>query len=592
MCALNVVKGMKFNMKASDYIVKFLKTIGIKDIFGYQGTMIAHFIDSIGKDDFLENHVCYNEQGAALEAVGYAKSTGNIACAYSTSGPGATNLITGIADAYYDSVPVLFITGQLNTYEYSPISTIRQQGFQECDIVSIVKPIVKYAIKINDVNEIPYEFEKAVSIMKSGRKGPVLIDLPMNLQRENLDINNIKHYEIKETNINIDYNYIAKEIIEIINKADKPVLFLGNGISQTSESINKVREFVNLVKIPTLYSMLGKSFLEENDEFNYGFMGTAYGQRWANIIGCKKTNFIISLGCRLNGRTVGLKKDKFNPDAKIVRVEIDPEELKLPIHNDDITFNVDVNVLLDYLIKEAKKSKIIYKKAWNDTCRSIKDELIHIDENDEEFLPNKYVSIINDYIDDNSLIFADVGQNQIWAAHSINIKKNQKLIFSGGLGAMGFSLPASIGGCIANKVKTFVICGDGGLQMNIQELQLLKNENLSITIVVFNNESLGLIHQQQCDFFDNKYYGACSVGGYSAPDFCNIAKAYKIQAFSISSIDEFKECLNKYDNTKPCLIEIKLNVGTKAYPKTYFGNEMINQRPELNDKLLNRLLNL
>lgn len=579
-------------MKVSDYIVNYLINLGIKDIFGYQGTMIAHFIDSVGKNQNIINHVCYNEQGAAFEAVGYAKSTGGIACAYSTSGPGATNLITGIADAYYDSVPVLFITGQLNTYEYSSVDKIRQQGFQEIDIVSIVKPITKYAIRIDNVNDIPYEFEKAYSIMTTGRKGPVLIDLPMNIQRENLNINNVNHYILSEVKEEINYKHIAKSIIDIISESKRPVLFLGNGLSQTNENIRKVRKIVNLLKIPTLYSMLGKSFLEENNEFNYGFMGAAYGQRWANIIGCKKTDTIISLGCRLTGRTIGLNKEKFNPNARIIRVEIDKEELKLPIHSNDINFFADVNVLIDYLIEEVESCNLQYKEEWNDICYEIKKRLINIDYENDYFLPNRFVSAINDYLDDDSLVFADVGQNQIWAAHSINIKNNQKILFSGGLGAMGFSLPASIGGCIANKVKTFAICGDGGIQMNIQELQLLKNENIPVTIVVFNNESLGLIHQQQCDFFNNEFYGSCAVGGYITPEFSAIADAYKIQSYSVTTIEEFKDCLSKYDCTKPCLIEIKLPIGTKAYPKTYFGNEMIKQKPELNEDLLNRLLSL
>lgn len=579
-------------MKTSDYIVNYLKEQGIKDIFGYQGTMIAHFIDSVGKDSEMKNHVCYNEQGAAFEAVGYAKSTGGIACAYATSGPGATNLITGIADAFYDSVPVLFITGQLNTYEYSDINTIRQQGFQESDIVSIVKPITKYAVKITDANEIPYEFEKALSIMNDGRKGPVLIDLPMNLQREQIDPNDVKHYsDNKETDKN-DYKKIAKDIVDIINKAEKPVLFLGNGINQCTSNIEKVRYIVEKIKIPVLYSMLGKSFLEDDSKYNYGFMGTAYGQRWANIIGCKKTDTIVSLGCRLNGRTIGLKKEKFNPEAQIVRVEIDPEELRLPIHSNDIVYNADVNILLDYLIEELNNNEITYKEHWNNVCLTIKNKLINIDENNEYFLPNKYVELINNNMDSNSLLFADVGQNQVWAAHSIKIRDKQRIIFSGGLGAMGFSLPASIGGCIANKVKTFVVTGDGGMQMNIQELQLLKNEQLPLTIVVLNNSSLGLIHQQQCDFFNNEFYGACEEGGYTSPEFYKIAEAYGITSYCVDSLDKFKDVLSKYDSSKPTLIEIKLKVGTKAYPKTFFGNEMINQRPELSDELINELINL
>ncbi len=578
-------------MKLSDYIIKHLKSLGLYDFFGYQGTMIAYFIDSIGEDKEVRNHICYNEQGAAFEAVGYAKSTGKIACAYSTSGPGATNLITGIADAFYDSTPVLFITGQLNSYEYSDVKTIRQQGFQESDIVSIVKPITKYAKMITDENEIALELEKALYIMQEGRPGPVLLDIPMNMQRAIIDESKLNHFETpkKETP---DYKTICDALIEKINNSKQPVLFLGNGINKDSDTIKTVRSLVDKIKIPVLYSMLGKLFMEDASPYNFGFMGTAYGQRYANIIGCTQTDLIVSLGCRLNARTIGLKKKEFNPKAQIIRVEIDNEELKLKVHDNDINYKVDVNELITYMNKHIEPGMIKEKSEWLTKCTKIKNRLEHIDDDIEEWEPNRFIKAIGNYMTDDNLVFADVGQNPVWAAHSIKIRKEQKIIFSGGLGAMGFSLPAAIGGCIANnKKRTFVIAGDGGTQMNIQELQLLKNENLPVTVFVFNNSSLGLIHQQQTDFFDKKYYGSAPVGGYTSPSFEKIAKAYGINSYKVNSIEELKKVLDSCDFSIPNLIEIILPVGTKAYPKTFFGNSMINQKPEMSDDLLNEILN-
>ena len=319
-------------MKLSDYIVDYLYNLGVKDFFGYQGTMVAHFIDSIGKNKNVNNHVCYNEQGAALAAVGYTKTSGKLSCAYATSGPGATNLITGIADAFYDSVPVLFITGQLNTYEYTTNDNIRQQGFQETNIIKIVKPIVKYAVQIKDANKIAKELEKAIYISMNGRKGPVLIDIPMDIQRANIQLENLTHYKIKKTE-KIDYIEIAKNILDEINRSKRPVFLLGNGINRNS---NGIKNLIESVKIPVIYSMLAKSLLPDNSDFNFGFMGSAYGQRYANIIGCEKADLIVSLGCRMNGRTIGLKRNQFNNKAKIIRVDIDREELKLKINNDDI----------------------------------------------------------------------------------------------------------------------------------------------------------------------------------------------------------------------------------------------------------------
>ena len=575
-------------MKLSDYIVDYLYKIGIKDYFGYQGTMIAHFIDSIGKNKNVTNHVCYNEQGAAFAAVGYAKVSGKIGCAYATSGPGAINLITGIADAYYDSVPVIFITGQLNTYEYTNSDKIRQQGFQESDIVNMVKPVVKYAIKITNPYDIAYELEKAVYLATNDRKGPVLIDIPMDIQRANIDINELHHYDIPKEN-NVDYDKIARNILNEINQSNRPIFLLGNGIDKNN---GKIIELINGVKIPAIYSMLAKSLLPDNNKYNFGFMGSAYGQRYANIIGCEKADLIVSLGCRMNGRTIGVRRNEFNKNAKIIRVDIDDEELKLKIHENDENYNCDVNILINTLCKILNKYKITDKSDWLNVCIIIKKKLENIDKNIPESLPNKYIEVINDYIDENINIFVDVGQNQVWAAHSFKIKEKQKIIFSGGLGAMGFALPAAIGGAIATKTRTIVIAGDGGLQMNIQELQTLKRESLPITIFVFNNDSLGLIHQQQCDFFDHKFYGACEEGGYEAPDFCKIAEAYGIKSRKIKNVEEFKNILNDYDFEKAGLIEINLPVGTKAYPKTFFGHSMINQRPELDENLLKELLKL
>lgn len=577
-------------MKLSDYIVEYLYGIGISDYFGYQGTMIAHLVDSIGKNDKVKNHICYNEQGGAFEAIGYAKVSGKKVCAYATSGPGATNLITGIADAYYDSVPIIFITGQLNTYEYSDIKTLRQQGFQETNIVDIVKPITKYAVKIEDANSIAYELEKAIYEANSYRQGPVLLDIPMNIQRAEIEVNKLEHFKSPQETEKIDYNQIANGIIEKIETSERPILLLGNGINKNElELINKV---VNSLKIPVVYSLLAKTLIPSDNKYNFGFMGTAYGQRYANIIGCKKADLIVSLGCRMNARTIGMKRDTFNENAKIIRVDIDENELKLKIHKDDINYKCDVNKLLVQMNKILNNKKINEKEEWLRVCNIIKDKLKNIDDDIPEHLPNRYMEILNKYTSQDTNIFVDVGQNQMWAAHSIKIKEKQKIIFSGGLGAMGFALPAAIGGCIATKSKTFMITGDGGMQMNIQELQTLSVEKLPITIFIFNNESLGLIHQQQTDLFNNKFYGACKEGGYEAPNFKEIGTAYGIESYCVNNQEQLEDILKKYDSKKPTIIEIKLPVGTKAYPKTNFGHEMINQKPELDNKLLQKLLDL
>lgn len=574
-------------MKVSDYIVEFLIKNDIKDIYGYQGTMIAHFVDSVCKNNKITNHICYNEQGAAFAAVGSAKANGKLACAYATSGPGAINLVSGIADAYYDSEPVLFLTGQLNSYEYTGITQLRQQGFQETDVVSICKSITKYCIQTTDKNDIAYHLEKAVYIAKSGRKGPVLLDIPMNIQREDIDIDNIKHFDIIEDNNDTNITTAAKTICDAISQSSSPVLFLGNAIIKGSDAHKKIIEFARKHSLPIMTTMPARHLLDYSDELNLGFLGAAYGHRTANIISYKKADLIVSLGSSFCKRQTGFKSEKFAQNAKIIRVDIDNVELSRKVHDDDISFCADLNKVIDELCT----LQCADKKDWLKKCKSIKEKLELFETTAEGRGPNKTIELISEFIDQNAVICPDVGQHQLWCAQSFKIKANQKMLFSGGHGAMGFALPAAIGAHYATNQHSVAICGDGSMQMNIQELQWIAREQIPITIFVMNNASLGLIQQQQDDFFDGNHFGSTDLGGYTAPCFADIAKAYKINAVTVYNDADLKEACKNIPN-KPFLIEVMVDTKSKAYPKTYFGEEMYNQKPYISNQLMDWILNI
>lgn len=580
--------GMVITMNVSDYIVKYLENLGIKHFFGYQGTMIAYFAEAVYLNPNVQNHSCYNEQGAAFAACGYAKASGSLAVAYATSGPGALNLISGIADAYYDSAPVLFITGQLNTSEYTDISDLRQQGFQQTDVINIVKPVVKYATMLISAEKIAYELEKACYIATSGRKGPVLLDIPMNIQKMKICEDGLEHFSPFHKNLVSDrYCDAADIILSFLQKSKHPVFLLGNGISKNEEEREVINKLVNKYKIPVLTSILGKDLIEESSPYNIGFIGSAYGHRSANIIIYEKTDLIISLGCSLCRRQTGGNTERFAQNAKIIRVDIDDIELKRKIHEDEISLNCDVTQVIRELVK--RKCECDFSD-WLCICQRIKSLTADFDSLCPTRLPNQYIYAISKILPNHSVIVSDVGQHQMWIAQSFGAKKGNRILFSGGHGAMGFALSAAIGAYYATGLKPVCIAGDGAFQMNIQELQWVFREKIPIIIFIFNNHVLGLIRQQQDDFFHGNYFGSSAEGGYSAPSFVNIAKAYEINSRQINSLEELYAVSDILSSVRqPLLLEIMLPETSRAHPKTYFGEEMNNQRPYIPAELLKQI---
>lgn len=582
-------------MKSSDYIVQFFADRGIKDFFGYQGTMIAHFADAVERNAAVTNHCSYHEQGAAFASVGYAKASGRCALAYATSGPGAANLVSGIADAYFDSTPVVFITGQLNTYEYLNIEGVRQNGFQEMDVVATVGAITKYAVKVEDENDIRYILEKAWYIANEGRQGPVVIDLPMDMQRMDVEHSRMRGFDPselpEEPAAKADTEAIAEDILGSLRKAKAPVFLLGNGIIRGSEAHRSVMGLAGKLGIPVLTSMLARDLLPHAHALNFGHIGSAYGHRYANLIIYKKADLVISLGCSLCKRQVSMYNEKFAENARIIRVDIDRHELARRIHRDETGYLADCNEVINKLCQRDVSDFDRYE-SWIERCRTIKEKLEEFDRTYEEREPNRFIEAVSMNTPDGTAVCADVGQHQVWTSQSFLLKENQTMIFSGGHGAMGFALPAAIGAHYGVGDRALAICGDGAMQMNIQELQWVCREQLPVTIIVMNNSSLGLIRQQQDDMLEGRYAGAAPPGGYTAPDFCAVAEAYGIPSAKAACREEIDQAMEELDVNGPRLIEIRVSDRSMAYPKTNFGEEMFDQRPYMPRGLLDEILKL
>lgn len=573
-------------MKLSDYIVTFLVEKKITDVFGYPGGMVTHLMDSFYKyKDSISAHVNYHEQGSAFCACGYAQTSNKPGVAYATSGPGATNLITGIANAYFDSVPAIFITGQVNTYESKGDLQVRQKGFQETDIVSIVKSITKYAVKIDDEKNIRYELEKAFYISCNGRPGPVLVDIPMNIQRANIIPEDLKGYEPEEDEkTNLYYQKIKDIMLDMMLKSKRPVILAGNGIN-SANLVDEFRNFVNLAGIPVVTSMIGRDVMPDGDDNNFGFVG-AYGNRCANFV-ISNSDLIISIGSRIDCRQTGSNLKIFAENAKILRIDIDSGELTNKIKDDEISVVADLKKIILILNSEKFKLKNNYEK-WIGACNKLRDELKCIGLQYE----NDFIKEFSYNVPDNVIITTDVGQNQVWVAQSFVMKSKQKMLFSGGHGAMGYSLPAAIGAYYGSHESVISFNGDGGLQMNIQELQFIARENIPVKIVLLNNKSLGMIRHFQEMYFESNFVQTKEEFGYTTPDFEKIAIAYGLRYTNINSIEEISKCKDMLADDKPCFIEISLTDTTYLYPKLAMGRPINDQDPLLDRSLFNKLMEI
>lgn len=566
-------------MKVSDYIVKFFERKGIKYIFGYQGGMITHVIDSISKSKKIKFIHTYHEQSAALAAEGYARASNSIGVAVSTSGPGATNMMTGIANAYLDSTPVIYITGQVNSYDYKYDKAIRQQGFQELNTINLVKSITKYTKLVDKKEDIVYELEKAYHIATTGRKGPVVLDIPMNIQREDIE----EKFINLEENLNKIKVEISKEVFDIIKNSKKPLMLLGAGIfSEDNQEL--IENIVSKYKIPVVTSLLGKGIISEEKDEYVGMVGS-YGNRCANFA-MGKCDCLIAVGTRLDNRQVGNLITEFVENKKIIHVDIDNNELDNNRLENRVKVNLNAQEFLKLLFKNLDNFQIT--KEWQDYIKYVKEnfnQTKEIEINVENKLPYQFLEKLNCYMKEGDTVTVDIGQNQMWAAQTLKLRDKQKWMTSGGLAPMGYSLPVAVGAAFANKNNNiFAIMGDGGFQIALQSLMLVSQYDLPIKVIVLNNKALGLMTQFQELYFQSNMIGTTEAGGYLVPNLEKIAEAFALEYIKITknNLDDNK-LLNKIFSKNNILIEVEIEGLTKVYPKLEYNAKIEDMSPKIKE---------
>ncbi len=530
-------------MKLTDFIVDKLSEYGVDVVFGYTGGSIADLIDSVCEDSRMRFVQTYNEQGAAFAANAYAVKHGSLGACVASSGPGAINLINGIANAYFDSIPCVFITGNVHSLGRKENENIRQNAFQETDIVSMVKGITKYCVYIDDESKVVYELEKAIHLANDGRKGPVLIDIPYDIQRKDIIPDQLLRYVKSEDDPIFDICDI-EAVNETVTNCKRPLLLLGGGCSEYGD---KICTLIDRIPIPVVVSMRGLDVISHSNSLYLGFIGT-YGNRIANLA-VENCDCLIVLGSRLDERQMGYIKEQFAPDAKIIRVDIDRYELCRKVDS-FLSINADVGKFIDCWMEN---TAIIENHEWYNFLIDKKKEY---DIEESKYLPNRIVRKFSSVFSCDAVFTADVGQNQILCAQSLDLREN-RFLCSAGLGCMGYSIPAAIGSYYANKEAEIVaFCGDGGFMMNMQELQTIKRDNLPIKIIVLNNSCLGLIRSLQNKLFDKRYHA--SVEGYESPDFEAIAGAWEMKYLCVKDVHDINENLEEITNRQPMIIEVAL----------------------------------
>ena len=541
----------------SELVLETLRDLGIDTIFGYPGGAVLPLYDAIYSFEGIQHILGRHEQGCLHEAEGYAKSTGKLGVAVVTSGPGATNAITGIADAMSDSVPLLVFTGQVNR------AGIGKDAFQEADIVGITMPITKYNYQVRETADIPRIITEAVHIATTGRPGPVVIDLPKDVSALETDFIYEPSVKLPSYQPTIEPNELQiKKILKQLSKAKKPVLLAGGGVSYAGAA-KELIAFAERYQIPVVTSLLGQGTIATSHPLFLG-MGGMHGSFAANIA-MTETDFMISVGCRFDDRLTGNPKT-FAKNAKVAHIDIDPAEIGKIIAV-DIPVVGDAKKALQQLLAEPTVHNNTEK--WIEKVTQDKNRVRSYDKKERVVQPQAVIERIGVLTKGDAIVVTDVGQHQMWAAQYYPYQNERQLVTSGGLGTMGFGVPAAIGAKIANPDKEVVLfVGDGGFQMTNQELAILNIYKVPIKVVMLNNHSLGMVRQWQEAFYD----GRTSESVFdSLPDFQLMAQAYGIKNYKFDNPETLEKDLEVITEDVPMFIEVDISRKEHVLPMVPAG---------------------
>ena len=565
-------------MKVADYIINHLSDIGIKEIFVVYGHANGDLVDAFTRNDKIRYIAVMHEQGGGFAAEGYSKVSGNIGVAMSTSGPGGMNLVTPIGNCFYDSVPCLFITGQINSQFMRPNKSIRQIGFQETDIVSIVKPITKYAKMITDKNDVRYELERAIHMAKEGRPGPVLLDIPLDIQKQDIeDVSKLLGFEDTVGNV---YNEetINKQIdkyIEDLKNSERPCLMIGGGV-RSSGALNEILELGRELKIPIFPTWNALDIICNDYEYYGGNIGT-YGGKGRNF-GIQNSDLLLAIGSRISGRITGGNIHSFAREAKKYMVDVDIAGLQKKLQQvpfDECIYS-DAKLFINLLIEKLKSEDLPDFSWWVDRVKGWRDKYDPVTE--DMFKPTKYVHpyafirILSEEMTENDIFCGDCGGNVVVTNHSFETKTGQRYFTNNGNSPMGFSFAGGLGAAVAADKSKNVVCviGDGGFNMNIQELQTLVNYDIPLKTIIMNNHIYGITKAFQVTNFEGRME-ACGPIGYNPPNFVDIVNAYKIPTMIVddgSDYEKVREQIREFLNHKgPIVMDLNCHEYHNYNPK-------------------------
>lgn len=534
-------------MTGADLAVKALEANGVKVVFGYPGAANAPLIDSISKSD-VEYVLSRNEQGAAHMASGYARVQHCAGVCTATSGPGATNLITAIATAYMDSIPIIALTGQVKR------ELIGKDAFQEVDIIGATLPFTKHSYLVNDISEIPRIVNEAFHIATTGRPGPVLIDFPMDILKTVYDEDGSEEINLRGYKLPGKANESqVKKVAQALKNAKKPVILAGGGIC-ISGAVSQVRELVYKTDIPVVATMMGLGVIPSDDQHYYGMIGS-HGRKAANVI-LNRSDLVIALGTRLGDRTIA-NAPGFEKANKLIHIDIDPAEIGKNIQP-YLPVVGDIKDVVNQLTPMLEGYKV--NDDWKNEATQLKEEFEPvIRSEDNGFVNPKYfLQRLSAFTNSEAYLTTEVGQNQLWSVNYFNVKRPENFITSGGFGTMGYGLPAAIGASRAQtELPVIAIMGDGSFQMDLPELGTMQQYNIPVKMVLFKNDRLGMVHEHQYLLYKSNYQMVDITVG---PDFNKLAEAYGIKNGTVSENSDVDAAIKKmFEDRESYLLVVDVN---------------------------------
>ena len=578
---------MNNKVKLSDYVSEFLSEHTSYAFVG-QGSSVIHLLDSIEKNERIQNIPSQNEQGASLAADAYSRVSGNIGLSIATSGPGILNLLQGMGCSFFDSIPTLFISGAVPRGQQRKNKNVRQVGFQEMEVVDIVKPLSKYAVLLKDPKMIKYELEKLIYYAKEGRPGPVVLDLPDDIQREYIDPSELKSFTIPEKKLPNIQKGIEKVLV-LISNSKSPVIIFGNGI-KIAKAEKELDIFIKKSGIPFAPTWATVDLYNSNEKDLIGIFGVA-ASRYGNFT-IQSSDLLICLGTRLNSQLIGSKPETFAPKAKKIIVDIDEAEFTKGLLNYDMEFNICVKEFLNELNKHDIKTNELSLSKWKKKINNLKIKYPLCEQKyyDEKKFVNPYVFFneLSLICDENDILMPDASANLIWAYQSFKPKKGQLIFTALNHSPMGYSMAAAVGAQYASENRRVIATiGDGSMAMNIQELETISYNKLPIKIFVLNNKGYGLIKGTQELFLDKNYVGVDPSSGLGIPDFKKISDSYNIKYEKISNNFKIKDKIKFILDFKgPILCDLILDPNQRVIPKLQFGKPIHDLSPLLDEKVI------